>query len=596
MTENLYDNPDAPEETADAAQAPVAAADASAQPIVTSNGTVIPARSSRSSPIASLIGKKDFGIEPLSPKDYYPTIGEPVQIGQFNGKYIGSMAQYSGAGALYPYAIVDARRRALEQAAMLSKLQEEQAKNVKHEALPQRAWTKPAFQNHLNNQFQDAFQKVKSKYASEADFWKDYDAKGQAYIDVDTAAKNTHSFAQGVDVLFKLGDEMKTAEKEGKFVPKDYREELNKILREGEDVSDPDMQKRHTALFNTRLTENLDAPLKEASESLSKRVKEQYVDLETLAKRKGFSTQDMQGERLKIEQTVYSPENIDAEADKILANHKAGAINEYTTKVEREKYKDDEDKLTAIAKENLVDTITRTTPKKYKEQIEGSVDKSKTSYGSGSAQNAYARMQIADAKADILPGQVSTREAMGLDKVTKGKQDFVVDITYLNPKGVSPEIELPAGEIYSVKDNELGNTVIDKLEPLQGVQYFKPNRFRNIDGKLFLEVTKKTVETEFDPLTGQVKTPVESSYMIPATEAVKNKMDTEYGINVDKVIDSYKKSGDKKAESSTGSSSHSSSSSTNKEAKKIPVPKGQSATITQGGHTYTWNENTGKYE
>lgn len=372
MTENLYDNPDAPEETADAAQAPVAAADANAQPIVTSNGTVIPMRTNRSSPIASLIGKKDFGIEPLSPKDYYPTIGEPVQIGQFNGKYIGSMPQYSGAGALYPYAIVDARRRALEQAAMLSKLQDEQAKNVKHEALPQRAWTKPAFQNHLNNQFQDAFQKVKSKYASEADFWKDYDAKGQAYIDVDTAAKNTHAFAQGVDVLFNLGEEMKTAEATGKFVPKDYRQELNKILREGADVADPEMQQKFTKLFSQSITENLDAPLKEASENLAKRTSDAYADLETVAKRAKLSEDDKQGRRLKIEQTIYSPEGIDAEAEKILANHKAGAINEYTTKTEREKYKDDEDKLKDIAKKALVTTIANTIPRKYKEQIEGS--------------------------------------------------------------------------------------------------------------------------------------------------------------------------------------------------------------------------------
>jgi len=550
MTEEIYDNPDAPEERSLEEEQAAEAERLANQPIVTAGGVVLPTRTNRSTPIASLIGKKDFGIEPLGLKDYYPTAGDPILVGHSAGRYIGNQPIYSGAGALYPYAIVDARRRALEQAAMLSKLQEEQARNVKHEPMPSLTATKSGFHEISMYRAQNEIKKIKAKYPNEAAFWKDYDARGDSYFEIQMVAKNTESFKQGVDQIFVMSDRMQAAEKDGKFVPKEYRNELNKITRQGADVADPEMMSKLTKLFGQPITENMEIPIKDAIENLSKRVEEKYADIAKIANRGGMSETNIAGLRLKEEKSIYNEQNIAAEAERILENHKAGAINQYTTREEREKYEDDEPKLIAIAKEELIKTITKTTPVKFKEQIEGSVDKLQTAYSSGSGENSYAKMQVADAPAVFLPKEISTREALGLDNVTKGKQDFVVDITYLNPKGINPEIELPAGDIYSIEENELGNTVIDKLEPLQGVNYFKPNRFRNIDGKLFLEVTKKTIETEYDPLTGQIKTPVESKYLMPATPEIKNKLDTEFGISVDKIIDSYKKTGEKKTEKS----------------------------------------------
>jgi len=56
-------------------------------------------------------------IEKLGVQDYYPQVGRDVAVGNFTGSRIGSQTIYSGAGALLPMGLYDARKRALADAA-----------------------------------------------------------------------------------------------------------------------------------------------------------------------------------------------------------------------------------------------------------------------------------------------------------------------------------------------------------------------------------------------------------------------------------------------------------------------------------------------
>lgn len=56
-------------------------------------------------------------VEKLGVQDYYPNVGRDIAVGTFSGSRIGSQTIYSGAGALLPMGLYDARKRALKDAA-----------------------------------------------------------------------------------------------------------------------------------------------------------------------------------------------------------------------------------------------------------------------------------------------------------------------------------------------------------------------------------------------------------------------------------------------------------------------------------------------
>jgi hypothetical protein len=56
-------------------------------------------------------------VEKLGIQDYYPNAGRDIAVGTFSGSRIGSQTIYSGAGALLPVGLYDARKRSLVEAA-----------------------------------------------------------------------------------------------------------------------------------------------------------------------------------------------------------------------------------------------------------------------------------------------------------------------------------------------------------------------------------------------------------------------------------------------------------------------------------------------
>jgi hypothetical protein len=78
--------------------------------------------------VADMYAKINEGIpkavvEKLGIQDYYPNAGRDIAVGTFSGSRIGSQTIYSGAGALLPMGLYDARKRALKEAATEKKKQ-----------------------------------------------------------------------------------------------------------------------------------------------------------------------------------------------------------------------------------------------------------------------------------------------------------------------------------------------------------------------------------------------------------------------------------------------------------------------------------------
>ncbi len=86
-------------------------------------------------------------VERLGVQDYYPQVGKDVAVGTFTGSRIGSQTIYSGAGALLPMGLYDARKRALAGAA-----KEKQAAVDKYFDLIE---TAPQYQEKFNTDLMD---------------------------------------------------------------------------------------------------------------------------------------------------------------------------------------------------------------------------------------------------------------------------------------------------------------------------------------------------------------------------------------------------------------------------------------------------------
>lgn len=64
-------------------------------------------------------GPQTYGepaFEALRPQDYYPDLGQPIQVGTYQGSIVGSNPLFAAGGGLLPMGIYDARRRALSMA------------------------------------------------------------------------------------------------------------------------------------------------------------------------------------------------------------------------------------------------------------------------------------------------------------------------------------------------------------------------------------------------------------------------------------------------------------------------------------------------
>ena len=147
-------------------------------------------------------------VERLGVQDYYPQAGRDVAVGTFTGSRIGSQTIYSGAGALLPMGLYDARKRALASAA-----KEKQAAVDKYFDLIE---TAPQYQEKFNVDLMDWMNdSLYNKHKGNADaFIKDPTVRREYARRKGLAKELTHYSKWSDDLLKDASDEKKYVTKD----------------------------------------------------------------------------------------------------------------------------------------------------------------------------------------------------------------------------------------------------------------------------------------------------------------------------------------------------------------------------------------------
>lgn len=147
-------------------------------------------------------------VERLGVQDYYPQVGRDVAVGTFTGSRIGSQTIYSGAGALLPMGLYDARKRALAQAA-----KDKQAAVDKYFDLIE---TAPQYQEKFNVDLMDWMNdSLYNKHKGNADaFIKDPTVRREYARRKGLAKELTHYSKWSDDLLKDASDEKKYVTKD----------------------------------------------------------------------------------------------------------------------------------------------------------------------------------------------------------------------------------------------------------------------------------------------------------------------------------------------------------------------------------------------
>lgn len=137
-------------------------------------------------------------VEKLGVQDYYPNIGRDIAVGTFSGSRIGSQTIYSGAGALLPMGLYDARKRALKEAATEKKKQLDKFFDVIETAPQYTKAVNESYNNWLNNSL--------AKHGYDADKFLSDPEMRKEYTRRLTNAKDISYWATWADNYLKEAD------------------------------------------------------------------------------------------------------------------------------------------------------------------------------------------------------------------------------------------------------------------------------------------------------------------------------------------------------------------------------------------------------
>lgn len=194
---------------------------------------------------AQYLRADDFVTQPETTNaEYYPSKNEPVQFGTSAavGRYAGHPL-FSGSGSLPPYAIVDARARAIQHASIAQKLRDQQkaADANKNNMYYQRPDNLPlAYNEDFQNVARDRSMQYwtdavkyyggSSKLAQE-DLQNPNGKFGKAYNDFN---QNIKTYAENVDAMSEMTKGVRKLEQEDKIVVPPAMEETLKGFESGE--------------------------------------------------------------------------------------------------------------------------------------------------------------------------------------------------------------------------------------------------------------------------------------------------------------------------------------------------------------------------
>jgi hypothetical protein len=155
-----------------------------------------------------------LAVEQLGVQDYFPDAGRNIGVGTFTGSRIGSQTIYSGAGALLPMGLYDARKRKLAE-----KAKEKQAALEKLLTVMD---TAPQMQEAFSKTVLDHAYKYIDKYGGDAT---------QVLKDKDFVygAQRLKDLAREITYFDGYADKVFTSLKDGKWVPKDVKDRVYRI-------------------------------------------------------------------------------------------------------------------------------------------------------------------------------------------------------------------------------------------------------------------------------------------------------------------------------------------------------------------------------
>lgn len=524
----------------------------------------------------SYLRSKDFAPESLSESDYYPNANDNVNIGQFSGKYIGSLPQYAAGGALYPHAIVDARRRALERAALLQQLKPKPKKDsIK---LPDAV--DPRFDDYLFKDFEKGINDVKKRYNSEDEFYKDYSNKGKAFEDVQVIQRNAQVFKEGVNLIKEKYKEIKTGDEQGDYIPQEDRKIIEEV-NNGIKLSDPEAQDKLKKYLSIQRTANTATPIINATNELSKNISEGYANVESQVAKGVITAQQGEDMKLKIASTSVKPQQISAMANLLYKASPAPFVNSLTTSEERKGKTDAE--IASITTDKLTKTLRDNIQKTYKVDLTNIPKDSsnKFLYGRGAKQirehfMAEQPLQLGD-EGQRTYGVTERTLPLGdpnkPDKVITATPNVIYSLSENKPIEYKGEVKIQPNQMEKIAViNETKGKMVKGTFATS--EYAKANP-ENITYQWWVSGLGEDEEGKY---TQRIKMPY--TY-------VKGKMRDEFGFS-ENDLQEAEKGGSVVEKSSTTKTISSGEKSTGN--------KPRAKTVTQNGQTYTLNEATGKYE
>lgn len=146
------------------------------------------AKSEQDDIYSSIENPSDTAMERLSVQDYFPDIARDINVGNYSGRRVGSVSIFAAPGMTIPFGMLDARKRALAQAAqkksaMMQKIQElPNAPDQFNIGFKQYAHSKISAFNEKHNYDPQAFMRDKEAMA---ELYR-LQTTAKAMIDVDT--------------------------------------------------------------------------------------------------------------------------------------------------------------------------------------------------------------------------------------------------------------------------------------------------------------------------------------------------------------------------------------------------------------------------
>lgn len=158
---------------------------------------------------ASKVNMAQPAIERLGLHEYYPDINSPLQVGVYSGSIVGSNPIFVAGGGYIPFSVIDARKRALENAA--------KQKAIKKQKIMDMMWAKGAiqYQSQIDQMSIDMLDQYAK--ATNNDFSKLTDFDSELSLQWSKDVQKLHTFANQTTAVNQIVENLQKQENDEKL-------------------------------------------------------------------------------------------------------------------------------------------------------------------------------------------------------------------------------------------------------------------------------------------------------------------------------------------------------------------------------------------